>query len=158
CNQGIRLASGRQILLLNNDTVLTTGWLGRLLEALHADPQIGLAGPCSNSVSGGQEVPVTYSDLADLDTFAWHWANQHRQKREGTDRLIGFCLLIRRELLDRIGFLDERFGVGCFEDDDYCLRALQAGYKAVIARDAFVHHFGGRTFVGSGVDYAALIE
>mgnify|MGYP001793344699 CR=1 FL=1 len=52
------------------------------------------------------------------------------------DRPVGFCLLFRRELLDKIGFLDERFGIGCFEDDDYCRRALLAGYRAAIAVDA----------------------
>ena len=55
-------------------------------------------------------------------------------------------------MVDAIGLLDERFGIGCFEDDDYCLRAIQAGFRAVIAGDAFIHHYGGRTFVGSGVD------
>ena len=60
----------------------------------------------------------------------------------------GFCLLIRRAVIEAIGLLDEQFGIGCFEDDDYCLRAIQAGYRAVIAADAFVHHFGGRTFAG----------
>jgi hypothetical protein len=54
--------------------------------------------------------------------------------------------------------LDERFGVGCFEDDDYSRRALQAGYRLVIARDAFVHHYCGRTFVGSKVDYDTLLR
>ena len=75
-----------------------------------------------------------------------------------TDRLVGFCLLIRREVVDSIGLLDERFGLGCFEDDDYCLRAMQVGYRTVIARDAFVHHFGGRTFVGTGVDFQSLMQ
>ena len=73
-------------------------------------------------------------------------------------RLIGFCLLIRRAVIEAIGLLDERFGVGCFEDDDYCLRAIAAGWRAVIAQDAFVHHFGGRTFVGSGLDHAAILR
>ena len=75
-----------------------------------------------------------------------------------TDRLVGFCLLIRRAVIERIGLLDERFGIGCFDDDDYCLRAIRAGWRAVIARDAFVHHYGGRTFLGSGVDYAAILR
>src|SRR5262249_7355735 len=75
-----------------------------------------------------------------------------------TDRLVGFCLLVRREVVNRVGLLDERFGVGCYEDDDYCRRVLRAGFRAVIARDAFVHHFGGRTFLGSGVDYHRLME
>jgi hypothetical protein len=75
-----------------------------------------------------------------------------------TDRLVGFCLLIRRGLIDKVGLLDERFGIGCFEDDDYCLRARQAGYRAVMARDAFIHHHGGATFQGSGVDFAAVMR
>src|SRR5262249_28793170 len=61
-------------------------------------------------------------------------------------------------LIDKIGLLDEQFGIGCFEDDDYCRRALAAGYRAVIARDAFVHHFGGRTFIASGVDFQELMR
>ena len=122
-NQGIRAASGRQILLLNNDTVVTTGWLQRLLRALHSAPDIGLAGPCSNCVSGGQEIPVLYGDVSGLDGFAWEWGKANDQVVQETDRLIGFCFLFRREVMDRIGLLDERFGIGCFEDDDYCLRA-----------------------------------
>lgn len=157
-NQGIRAARGNQILLLNNDCVVTTGWLGRLLRTLHSDPKIGLVGPCSNCVSGEQEVPVSYEDLASLDGFALEWGKTHAGDQLDTDRLVGFCLLLRRELVDRIGLLDEQFGLGCFEDDDYCLRALQAGYRVVHVRDAFVHHIGGRTFVGSGIDFAALMR
>jgi GT2 family glycosyltransferase/tetratricopeptide (TPR) repeat protein/SAM-dependent methyltransferase len=157
-NQGIQAAAGSQILLLNNDCVVTTGWLGRMLRALHSDPHIGLVGPCSNCVSGEQQVPVRYDDLSGLDGFAWDWGKANNRLLSDSDRLIGFCLLIRREVVNRIGLLDERFGIGCFEDDDYCRRALRAGFRAVIARDSFVHHFGGRTFLGSGVDFAGLME
>ncbi len=52
--------------------------------------------------------------------------------------------------------LHEQYGIGWFDDDDYCLRAIAAGYRAVIAGDAFVHHYGGHTFLGAGVDTAAL--
>jgi GT2 family glycosyltransferase/tetratricopeptide (TPR) repeat protein/2-polyprenyl-3-methyl-5-hydroxy-6-metoxy-1,4-benzoquinol methylase len=157
-NQGIQATASQQIALLNNDTIMTTGWLGRLLRALHSDARIGLVGPCSNCVSGGQEVPVRYEDTDGVDGFAWDWGKAHDQALVDTDRLVGFCLLIRRAVIDQVGLLDERFGVGCFEDDDYCVRAVQAGFRAVIARDAFVHHFGGRTFVGSGVDFGRLME
>ncbi|MDR3637362.1 MAG: glycosyltransferase [Isosphaeraceae bacterium] len=157
-NQGIEAAGGDQVLLLNNDTVVTTSWLRRLLGALYSDAKIGLVGPCSNCVSGEQQVAVAYDDLGGLDGFAWEWGKANHAAVQDTSRLIGFCLLIRRATLDAVGLLDERFGVGCFEDDDYCLRALQAGWRAVIARDAFVHHYGGRTFVGSGADFAAIMR
>jgi GT2 family glycosyltransferase/tetratricopeptide (TPR) repeat protein/2-polyprenyl-3-methyl-5-hydroxy-6-metoxy-1,4-benzoquinol methylase len=160
CNQGIAASRGSQVLLLNNDTVVTTGWLARMLRALHSSPSVGLVGPCSNRVSGEQRVPVTYSqgDLNGLDGFAWEWGRKHDRQAEETDRLVGFCLLIKRPVIEAVGVLDEGFGVGNFEDDDYCRRALRAGFHAVIARDAFVHHVGGATFAASGVDYDGLMR
>jgi GT2 family glycosyltransferase/tetratricopeptide (TPR) repeat protein len=157
-NQGIRAATGRQVLLLNNDTVVTPGWLARLLRALYSDPLVGLAGPCSNRVSGPQQVPAEYDSFPALEAFAAARGEAHDGLVEGCDRLVGFCLLIRRELVDAIGLLDEGFGLGCFEDDDYCLRAIRAGFRAVIARDAFVHHEGSLTFRAEGVDFAGLMR
>ncbi|WP_020471398.1 glycosyltransferase [Zavarzinella formosa] len=157
-NQGMIAAAGRQILLLNNDTILPTGWLRRLLSALNSDVKVGLVGPCSNNVSGEQQINVTYDDLAGIDGFAWEWGHSNAGRLADTDRLVGFCLLTRREVIDRIGLLDEQFGLGCYEDDDFCLRARRAGFRAVIARDAFVHHFGSRTFAGGGIDLGALMR
>jgi GT2 family glycosyltransferase/tetratricopeptide (TPR) repeat protein len=156
-NQGIRAARGENVLLLNNDTIVTTGWLRRQLDALHSAPEIGLVGPCSNNVSGSQQVAVSYDDLGGLDGFAWELGKKCGRQRVSSNRLVGFCLLIKREVIERIGVFDERFGIGNFEDDDFCRRALQAGYKAVIAADAFVHHIGHATFRGAEVDLARLL-
>ena len=157
-NQGIAAASGSQVLLLNNDTIVTTGWLRRLLLALHGDAKIGLVGPCSNFVGSEQQIEVGYESPTGLDAFAWEWGKANDAKLVESSRLIGFCLLIRRDVIETVGQLDERFGVGCFEDDDYCLRTIKAGWRAVIAQDAFVHHFGGRTFVANGFDLAAILR
>jgi len=157
-NQGIAVAKGDQVLLLNNDTIVTTGWLGRLLATLRSDAKIGLVGPVSNLVGSEQQIQVSYDNRAGLDGFAWEWGKAHDRELVESSRLIGFCLLIRRAVIDAIGLLDEHFGIGCFEDDDYCVRAIRAGWRAVIALDAFVHHYGGRTFMGSGVDFGALMK
>ena len=160
-NQGMALATGKQVLLLNNDVVVTTGWLFRMLRALRSDPSIGLVGPCSNFVSGPQQVEAGYDGIAELDGFAWDWGKGRDGQMIDVRRLVGFCLLIKREVIDAIGQLDERFGIGCFEDDDIlrCLRGDRAaGYRAVIASDSFVHHYGSRTFIGSGVDGGTLMR
>ena len=65
---------------------------------------------------------IRYESLADLDGFAWDWGKANDGVRVNVSRLVGFCLLIRRAVIDAIGLLDERFGVGCYDDDDYCLR------------------------------------
>jgi O-antigen biosynthesis protein len=156
-NQGIAVASGSQVLLLNNDTLVTTGWLGRMLRALESELTIGLVGPCSNFVSGPQQVAAGYDQLAGLDGFAWDWSKAHDGQRVEVTRLVGFCLLIKRAVIDSIGLLDEQFGIGCFEDDDYCLRAIQAGFRTVIAADAFIHHHGGQTMRASSVDCGRLM-
>jgi len=157
CNQGIAASDGKQVLLLNNDTVVTTGWLARMLRALHSDPKVGLVGPYSDNVSGEQHLDASFDGPAQLDGYAWDVAKRHAGQIMDNDRLVGFCLLIRREVIEQIGELDEHFGVGCFEDDDYCRRAMQAGFRAVIARDTFIHHVGGATFRAAGIDYAALM-
>jgi GT2 family glycosyltransferase/glycosyltransferase involved in cell wall biosynthesis/SAM-dependent methyltransferase len=175
-NQGIAAARGRQVLLLNNDVVVTTGWLRRMLEAMgkaegrrqkaegnpkskieNPESRVGLVGPLTNHASGHQEIAPGYTDLDSLDGFAWEHGKQHAGHTQNVDRLIGFCLLIRREVIDEIGLLDERFGIGNYEDDDYCRRARDAGWWLAVAQDAYIHHFGHRSFAGAGVDLHALL-
>jgi GT2 family glycosyltransferase len=71
-----------------------------------------------------------------------------------------FCVAMRREVFDKVGTLDERFGVGMFEDDDYSVRVKQAGFRLICAADVFVHHFGQAAFgklIKSG-DYDRIFE
>jgi GT2 family glycosyltransferase len=145
CNQGLAAASGDNVLFLNNDTVVTKHWLTNLLRALHEEKQVGMVGPVSNYSSGHQQIAVTYTNLDDLDAFAASYCAAHAGLAVPVPRLIGFCLLVKRSLLDEIGGFDERFGMGNYEDDDLCLRALQAGYTLRIVHDSFVHHHGHAT-------------
>jgi GT2 family glycosyltransferase/tetratricopeptide (TPR) repeat protein len=167
-NQAIGVAVGETVLLLNNDTIVTEEWLGRLRNALSCDATVGMVGPCSNFVSGPQQVSVPYGghrptgidecDISDIERFACHWGDANAGQTQEVDRLVGFCLLIRRSVIDSIGLLDERFGIGNFEDDDYSRRSRDAGFRLLIAKDAFVHHYGGCTFRGSGIDHGDLLR
>jgi hypothetical protein len=73
-------------------------------------------------------------------------------------KLSAFCLLMKRAVYDKIGGLDERFGLGLFDDDDLAERARRAGFELAVAHDLFVHHFGSRTFLGNGIDIDGLLE
>jgi len=141
--------------LLNNDVLVTPGWLSGLLECLERTPEAGLAGPLSNEVAGAQRVAGTgYRGAEELDAFAREFARANRGRRIPVDRLVGFCLMLDRSVLEAVGGLDESFGSGNFEDDDYCLRAALAGFSCVIAGEVFIHHHGSRSFSANRIDYA----
>ncbi|GAC1313688.1 MAG: hypothetical protein NVSMB2_01990 [Chloroflexota bacterium] len=158
-NQGLALARGAFVLLLNNDAIVTDGWLERLVASMRRDPRVGIAGPRSNYVAGAQLVPeVPYRSLADLDGYAAQRALGFGESGSYASTIVGFCMLVRRELIERIGGLDPVFGSGNFEDTDYCVRALLAGYICWIADGAFVHHYGHRTFIGAKIDWRASMK
>lgn len=159
CNQGIEIASGENVLFLNNDTVVTKGWLTNMLRVLYADENVAMVGPVSNYTSGHQQIPVTYSDVADLESFANTHCAQYAGQWAPVRRLIGFCLLVKRSVLDEVGWFDERFGIGNYEDDDLCLRALQVGYTLKVAFDSFVHHEGHATMRNvTDVNFTKLMQ
>ncbi len=158
CNQGIEASKGEYILLLNNDVLVTKNWLSGMLEHLSRAPDIGIVGPMTNHISGAQKAEgVTYGSTAALEAFALEFRERNRHRRVPSRRLVGFCMLFRRSLLDDIGPLDETFGTGNFEDDDFCLRASLAGYRNIIAGDVFIHHYGSRSFIGNRIHYAASL-
>ncbi|HEY3612592.1 MAG TPA: glycosyltransferase, partial [Gaiellales bacterium] len=153
-NQGLALARGGVVVLLNNDTLVTEGWLGRMRGVLEREPGVGIVGPVTNRISGPQQVEdAVYDGAEGLRAYAAGRALAHAGETAEVLRVVGFCMAIRREVVDRIGGLDERFGAGNFEDDDFSLRAAAHGFGARIALDSFVHHIGSRTFAGAGIDH-----
>lgn len=149
CNQGLEVASGDNILFLNNDTVVTNQWLEPMIKLLYQDDKIGMVGPVSNYVSGPQQVPVNYTNVEEIEDFSRLYCLQQQGRSKAVLRLVGFCLLVKKKVLDQVGGFDERFVGGSFEDDDLSLRVLQAGYQLKIALDSFVHHHGHATFTGN---------
>jgi GT2 family glycosyltransferase/tetratricopeptide (TPR) repeat protein/glycosyltransferase involved in cell wall biosynthesis len=158
CNQGIRHTHGEYVVILNNDTIVTPGWLERLIWHMEDDPGLGILGVTTNYAGSEQEIPAGYKTERALYDFSEAVYRKHRHHRHETDKVVAVCALLRREMLRAVGLFDARFGLGNFEDDDICLRAHVAGYKVAFAKDVFIHHAGSKTFQALGVDYGRLME
>jgi GT2 family glycosyltransferase len=133
-NDGLRHTSSPWICLLNNDILVTDGWLAEMLRVAEANPQIGLLNPMSNEFSVGPTQPGPAIDAA------------ARARRGGAGRWletcvgVGFCVLLPRDVFEQIGYFDERFRFMYFEDRDYSWRVRQAGFICAIAEGAYVYH------------------
>ncbi len=153
CNQGMEIVKGDYIVLLNNDVIVPDEWLEGLIECAESHPSIGIVGPMSNRVSGFQmEREVKYKKINRMHEFAASYRRKYRKVWMETPRVAGFCMLIKRTVLDKVGGLDAAFGIGNCEDDDFCMRTGLAGFKIAIAGDVFIHHFGSRSFGKDGLE------
>ncbi len=131
-NQGLRCSRGPWVCLLNNDTIVTPGWLTEMLKVARSDPKIGLVNPTSNSLGFHPGKTPLADYAAGLKAESGRWTE--------LSTALGFCLLARRSLFERIGFLDESFGMGNFDDDDLSRRARDEGLTCARACAAYVHH------------------
>jgi GT2 family glycosyltransferase len=158
CNQGLAVARGQVLVLLNSDTIVPPGWLARLRS--HLDSETDLVGPVTNRIGNEAEVPVGYRTYGDFLREAATRATVRRGEAIEIPTLTMFCLAMTRGAWEAIGALDESFGVGTLEDDDYSQRARRAGLRLRCAEDVLVHHFGEGSFgklFGDG-SYSRLLD
>jgi GT2 family glycosyltransferase len=144
-NLGAAQAAGEYIVFLNNDTVVTRGWLAGLVRHLQ-DPALGMVGPVTNSSGNETRIRVGYGRLDEMELFAGSYTSAHAGESFEVAMLAFLCVALRRQVWEETGPLDERFGLGMFEDDDYALRLKKKGYKILCAEDVFIHHWGSASF------------
>jgi GT2 family glycosyltransferase len=159
CNQGLALARGDVLVLLNNDAMVPPGWLTRLVLKL-SSPDVGLVGAVTNRIGNEAEIEASYETWGQCLDFARRQAAAHDGVTLDIPTVTMFCLAMRRDLYEKIGPLDTQFEVGTLEDDDYSMRVREAGFRTICADDIFVHHFGEASFgklIPTG-EYAKVLE
>lgn len=147
CNLCIKNASvTSDIFLLNNDTRMTHNALFWLRYGLYEDENTGAVG-CMGSFAGNEQmINLGYPKPEDYLEYALHNNVYKENQREEKSRLCGFAMLIRRDVLDKVGLLDETFAPGYYEDDDLSLRICEAGYRMYVIHNSFIYHKGSESF------------
>ena len=152
---------GRFLVLLNNDTTPTTAWLQRLHQALASDPKLGAVNPITDAPSAqgfrnfyrGAARPSVFGQLPQIDfeamddeekaRFLWE---QNGTRIHASEMIAFFATLFRTEVFEEVGLLDEAFGEGLGDDDDYCHRMAAAGWRTGVVPGVFVSHDHRRTW------------
>lgn len=157
-NQGLLLASGEFLVLLNNDTEVTPSWLRTLMGHLTRDRSIGMVGPVTNNIGNEAQIPLQRGDKEHVRKQARRYTLRHMGEAFPMRTLAFFCVMLSRRVFDAVGPLDEAYGLGFFEDDDYCRRVEQAGWRLACAEDVFVYHHLSASFNQLGEQRQKLLE
>lgn len=156
CNQGMAMARGDVLLLLNNDTIVSPRWLSQMLAALLASDSVGIVGPVSNFVLPMQKIKGAHAGPDDFVGFADRFNRHDPSRWHDATAISGFCMMFRRSTLQLLGGLDEQFSVGGYEDIDFGYRALLRGLSLRIAGDTYIYHEGNRSFDSNRYDLYAI--
>ena len=145
-NQGLAVATGEYLVLLNNDTYVTPGWLRTLVRHLQRDRTLGLIGPVTNNIGNEAKIDIAYADMDEMLLKSAAYTHRRIGQTYPLRTAAFFCVMLPRTTYERVGTLDEAFGRGFFEDDDYCRRIEQRGLRVVCAEDVFIHHHLSASF------------
>lgn len=150
CNNAVfKLVKDKKadVLLLNSDTIVTDGFLEELQRILYSQSDIGVVNPRSNNATiWSVPMDARYAARPKKSYKLWKELKKQIPEKYISPTAHGFCMLIRREVIDKIGLFDEAYGVGYGEENDFTMRALSNGWKCASANYAYVFHYGSRSF------------
>ncbi len=157
CNQAVASTIGTKfadydIFLLNNDTVVTSTALPRMINALNSAPDVGAVGAMSNYAGNRQQLDVSFDTTEDYIRFGEDLNIPPADSVLEKVRLNGFAMLVKRTVWDKIGGFDEDFAPGYYEDDALSVEIQKLGYRLLLVRDAFIYHAGSVSFVKTGTN------
>ena len=138
-NHGLKGSSAPYVCLMNNDTISGIGWLERMVAFAEAHKDVGMMNPLCDG----------HGNLT-IDDYAEKVAKNGDSYME-MNQCFGFCTLIKREVIDKVGYLDETFGIGGYDDTDYSMRAGKAGYRCASVHSSYVYHKQHVSFKAMGL-------
>lgn len=141
-NQGAKTSDGEYLVFLNNDTIVSPGWLHRLMWHLKSDKNIGMVGPVTNAISNEAKINIDYSDatIFNVNNFAAKQTMLNYGQSFAIKVLAMFCLMMTKELFFEVKGLDERYKIGIFAGDDLAIKIQKKGLRLLCAKDVFIHH------------------
>lgn len=157
-NRGLRLSKGDFVILLNSDTIVSDGWTEKMADVAFSNSTVGIVGPLSSAASH-QSIPnhksakgqTAINELPeniapdDLNTQLESWTTYNQYPL--VPLVHGFCYGIRRDVIDAIGYFDEEnFATGYGEENDYCFRAMDAGFKLALATNTYIYHAKSKSY------------
>jgi GT2 family glycosyltransferase len=146
-NQGFEKVTAKYTVWLNNDTIVTHNWLVDLVSYFQYEPKAGAIGPVSNGTGFIQKVDgLEKNNYESIEKFAKEIKKKFKGDIIEYHRIAGFCLVMKSELINIVGKLDETFNHGGYDDDEYCKRIREKGFKILIAEDVFIYHKSGASF------------
>jgi len=154
-NRGMRHASGRDVVLLNSDIVVTASFIAKLAACAYADSPPSIVSPLTNNGTicsipefcRDNDLPVDMS----IDEYGRLIEEISLRRQPELVTAVGFCMYIPHEAFERIGYFnEEHFGRGFGEENDFCERAKAAGYRIRLCDDLFIAHTGKASFGDEG--------
>lgn len=151
CNKGLLLSSGDTLVLLHSDTVVSRSWLNNLQEAVYSSPEVGIVGPVLNRAGDCQEVHYPFEDIEEFQRIAAEVNVCNPSKWKPLEKFVGICVVFHRELMEKVGLLDERLSGSYQAEEDFCLRSRHLGYSLLACHDTFVYHEVSNKVTGSKI-------